>query len=108
MKINIKYLFILLIVSLISIGGVCASDDNQTSSDIVGVDGADELVAVDTSAADEDTVVDVYESPTVDKNLTEDLVVTDSTNSSDFKSSSLKAGSGSGELLGASAEKDIF
>ena len=109
MKINGKYLFILLIVSLISIGGVYASGNNQSSDDVMGVtmDDANDLAAVDTSVADEDTVVDVDESPTADENLTKGLVVTDSTNSSEFKSSSLEVSSGSDGVLGASGDNDV-
>ena len=105
-----KYLFILAIVLLISMGGVYASDNNQSSDDVMGVtmDDADDLAAVDTSVADEDMVVDVDESPTADENLTKDLVVTDSTDSSDFKASSLEASSGSDGVLGASAESDVL
>ena len=105
-----KYLFILAIVLLISMGGVYASGNNQSSDDVMGVtmDGADDLAAVDTSVADEDTVVDVDESPVADENLTKDLVVTDSANSSDLKTSNLEASSGSDGVLGASAEKDAL
>ena len=105
-----KYLIILAIVLLISMGGVYASDNNQSSDDVMGVtmDDADDLVAVDTSVADEDKVVDVEKDLTADENLTKDQVVTDSANSSDFKASSLKASSGSDGVLGASGDNDVL
>ena len=76
-----KYLFMLFIVLLISMGGVYASDNNQSSGDVkcVALDDADDLTTVDTADVNEDKVVDVEkESPTVDKNLTKDIVETDS------------------------------
>ncbi|WP_458404601.1 hypothetical protein [Methanobrevibacter sp.] len=100
-----KYLFLILIVLLISIGGVYASDNNQTSTDVVEVqqDDGEDLVSVDTSDADGDEIDNVQETPTVETNLTGGIVGSESGKLN--QNSEFKSGSESGNVLGATDEQ---
>ena len=99
-----KYLFILVIVLLISIGGVYASDDNQSSTVGVTADDADDLVTVDTSVADEGKVVDVDDA--VVQNQTVKTVEETDNPEKSVGESKLMAGASDDTSVGASDESE--
>ena len=101
-----KYIFILVIVLLIFIGGVYASDNNQSSTVSVTADDADDLVTVDTSVADEGKVVDVDDAAVTNQTV-KAVEVTDELKETSGENN-VVASAFKGEVLGASSDKDVL